>query len=91
MQILACALLIGLGVASVVAAINPAIPGLRAMYWWSFLFKTRPIIIDRIFFALFGLFLIAIALYIFIFMLLEIAESQCDEALRQCVQPPNAA
>ena len=70
MQILACARVMGLGVASMVAAINPAIPGFLAMYWWSFLSKTRPIIIDRIFFPLFGLFLIAIALYILIFMLL---------------------
>jgi hypothetical protein len=53
-----------LGVASLAASLRPTLPGLRALYWWSFLSRTRPIITDRVFFAVVGLVMILFAIYV---------------------------
>ena len=63
-QVLAGILVLALGVAYLVAAFRPTLPGLRAFYWWSFLTRTRPIITDRIFFVFIGLVMIVFATFV---------------------------
>ena len=65
MQILAGLLLLLVGVELIASAVNPAIPVLRANYWWRIPSKTRPSIVERVPAGLFGLLVIAVAIYVF--------------------------
>jgi hypothetical protein len=70
MQIVACLLLILVGVSQIAVAIDPTIPVLRSAYWWRIPFKGRPtLLFERLPGALMGLVLIAAAGYLLVYVL----------------------
>ena len=60
MQVVACALLVLVGVAIIAAAVDPTLPLLRSVYWWRIPFRGRPTRLERLSVAGGGLLWIAV-------------------------------
>jgi hypothetical protein len=62
MQLVACGLLIAVGVAFIAAAMNPDLPLARSIYWWRVLFKrsSRPGTYERLSAVIGGMLYIAL-------------------------------
>jgi hypothetical protein len=73
MQLVACALLILVGVAAIAAAIKPDLPLARSIYWWRVLFRRsgRPAPVERLSAVFGGLLYIVLGGGILIYIYLQ--------------------